>query len=188
MEFAYIKALHIIFVVTWFAGLFYSVRLFIYSTEASKKTEPEKSILIDQFKIMQRRLWYGITWPSAILAPLFGFWLYFKNFSYYFTQPWMHLKLIFILALFLYQIRCQFIFKLLSKNIYKYSSLHLRIWNEVATILLVAIVFLVVVKSSGSLVWSMLGLFIFSTVIFSAIYIYKKIRKDTEQKNASETK
>ena len=61
--FFYVKALHIIFVVTWFSGLFYIVRLFVYSAEANEKSEPERSILLKQFGIMQKRLWYGITWP-----------------------------------------------------------------------------------------------------------------------------
>ena len=66
--FLYIKALHIIFIVTWFSGLFYIVRLFIYNTEAGQKAEPEKSILQRQFSIMIKRLWLGITWPSAVLT------------------------------------------------------------------------------------------------------------------------
>ncbi|MDR9488704.1 CopD family protein, partial [Salibacter sp.] len=70
----YIKALHIIFVVTWFAGLFYIVRLFIYHTEAEQRSEPEKSILQSQFRLMEKRLWYGITWPSAVLTMIFGIW------------------------------------------------------------------------------------------------------------------
>ena len=64
----YIKSLHLIFVITWFAGLFYEPRLFIYHIEASKKNPPEKDILEKQLKIMSRRLWYFIAWPSAILA------------------------------------------------------------------------------------------------------------------------
>ena len=67
MTFQYLKALHLIFMVTWFAGLFYIVRLFIYHVEADKKEDPEKTILTNQFKLMEKRLWYGITWPSAIL-------------------------------------------------------------------------------------------------------------------------
>ncbi|RYZ54014.1 MAG: protoporphyrinogen IX oxidase, partial [Chitinophagaceae bacterium] len=73
--YAYLKALHIIFIVTWFAGMFYIVRLFIYNAEAAEKGEPEKSILQKQFSIMIKRLWLGITWPSAILTLLFGPWV-----------------------------------------------------------------------------------------------------------------
>ena len=74
MDFSYLKALHIIFVVTWFAGLFYIVRLFIYHSEAESKPEPERSILQKQYKLMEKRLWYGITWPSMILTITFGSW------------------------------------------------------------------------------------------------------------------
>ena len=73
----YIKALHIIFIVTWFSGLFYIVRLFIYNTEAKEKTEPEKSILQKQFSTMINRLWLGITWPSAVLTFIFGGWIWY---------------------------------------------------------------------------------------------------------------
>ena len=68
----YLKSLHIIFVITWFAGMFYIVRLFIYNTEANEKAEPERSILQRQFNIMIKRLWLGITWPSAIVVLLRG--------------------------------------------------------------------------------------------------------------------
>ena len=71
----YPKALHIIFVVSWFAGLFYIIRLFIYHTEAEEKPESERKALQDQFKIMENRLWYIITWPAAILATVFGVWM-----------------------------------------------------------------------------------------------------------------
>src|SRR3974390_672035 len=68
----YIKALHIIFIVTWFAGMFYMPRLFIYNTEAAERPGQAKEILRDQFRIMMKRLWLGITWPSAILTLIFG--------------------------------------------------------------------------------------------------------------------
>ena len=73
----YIKSLHLIFVITWFAGLFYIVRLFVYHIEANEKPSPEKEILIKQYKLMSYRLWYIITWPSAILASLFAFLMIF---------------------------------------------------------------------------------------------------------------
>jgi len=136
----YIKALHIIFVVCWFAGLFYIVRLFIYQTEANQKTEAEKNVLVPQFQLMQKRLWYGITWPSAILTAVFGFWMYFLNLEYYLTQPWMMLKLFFVGVLFVYQFRCQAIFNKMKTNSYTGKSFGLRLFNEVATILLFGVV------------------------------------------------
>ena len=72
MLYAYLKALHIVFVVTWFAGLFYMPRLFIYNTEAGEKSTEAKAALREQLGIMQQRLWYGITWPSAILTLILG--------------------------------------------------------------------------------------------------------------------
>src|SRR6056300_365311 len=113
MDFLYIKALHIIFVVTWFAGLFYIVRLFIYQTEAENKLEPAKSILQTQYKLMSKRLWYIITWPSAILASIFAFWMLYQN-PYYLSEPWMLVKLAFVLALYFYQGFCHTIYKKLQ--------------------------------------------------------------------------
>lgn len=189
MGLVYVKALHIIFVVTWFAGLFYIVRLFIYQAEAHLEEEPRRSILVEQFRLMQKRLWFGITWPSAILATIFGLWMYGANFAYYVTQVWMMLKLIFVGLLWLYQIQCHAIFSQQRKGIYKFNSIKLRLWNEAATVLLFAIVFLVVVKSSGSLVWSMLGLAILTGVLLLGIYMYKRQRekKGTPKDDISNT-
>jgi putative membrane protein len=179
MEYNYIKALHIIFVVCWFAGLFYIVRLFIYTTEAYQKEEPAKSILTQQLLIMQRKLWFIITWPSAIGTTVFGTWLLVQN-PVLLTQPWMWLKLIFVGLLWLYHLQCHFIYKQQLAGIYKQSSFKLRLFNEGGTVLLVAIVFLVVVKSSSGLVWGMLGLFIFAALLMSGVYLYKKQRSSFE--------
>ena len=179
MEYNYIKALHIRFVVCWFAGLFYMVRLFIYTTEAYQKEEPAKSILTQQLLIMQRKLWFIITWPSAIGTTIFGTWMLVQN-SVLLTQPWMWLKLIFVGILWLYHLQCHFIYKQQLAGIYKQSSFKLRLFNEGGTVLLVAIVFLVVIKSSSGLVWGMLGLFIFAALLMSGVYIYKKQRSSYE--------
>ena len=97
----YIKALHLIFVITWFAGLFYIPRLFIYQIEAFYKPSPEKEILGKQLKLMAKRLWFIITWPSAILATLFAIWLLFLI-PIWLEQGWMHVKLGFVVLLFWY--------------------------------------------------------------------------------------
>ena len=176
MDFLYIKALHIIFVVTWFAGLFYIVRLFIYHTEADSKPEPEKSILQTQFKIMEKRLWYGITWPSMILTMIFGGWLVWEV-PVFLSQGYFILKLCFVGGLVLYHMQCHVIFKRLQNDIVKGTSFKLRMWNELATIFLVAIVFLIVLKSNTGFIWGMLGLIIFSATLLLAIRIYKKSRE-----------
>jgi len=176
MDLAYIKALHIIFVVSWFAGLFYIVRLFIYFAEAEEKEETAKSILQTQYKLMSKRLWYIITWPSAILASFFAFWMLYLEPSYL-LMPWMHVKLSFVLALYFYHAGCHKIFIQQQKGIVKYTSFKLRIWNEVATILLFAIVFLVVLKSTISWIWGVVGIILFGVLMMLGIKLYKNIRK-----------
>jgi putative membrane protein len=169
----YIKALHIIFIVTWFSGMFYIVRLFIYNTEAAEKNEVEKDILRRQFAIMIKRLWLGITWPSAILTLIFGVWL---AILYANIPNWLWIKLGFVLLLYAYHFTLQKICSEQMKNIFRYTSQQLRIWNEVATILLIAIVMMAVVKQSMSLVWGLTGLILVIILLMSAIKIYKMIR------------
>jgi protoporphyrinogen IX oxidase len=169
----YIKALHIVFIVTWFAGLFYIVRLFIYNTEANEKGEPERSILQQQFGIMIKRLWLGITWPSAVLTLVFGPWVWWILHA---TPQWLTVKLAFVVGLYIYHFTLHALYKQQLRGIFKYSSQQLRIWNEVATIFLVAIVMLATVKQSLSAVWGLVGLVGFIIVLMSAIKIYKAVR------------
>ncbi len=170
----YIKALQIIFVVTWFSGLFYMVRLFIYNAEAYTKTEPERTILLKQFGIMQKRLWYVITWPSAILTLIFGTWM---GILYDSLPLWLLVKLYFVLGLFLYHLSIHKIFKQQQREIFIWSSQKLRMWNEVATLFLIAIVMLATVKQLLNAVWGFVALIIISVVLLFAIKIYKKYRK-----------
>lgn len=171
----YLLALHIIFIVTWFSGMFYIVRLFIYNTEAGEKDEVEKQILRKQFTLMIKRLWYGITFPSALLTLTFGplVWYEFYNFT---LPAWLAIKLVFVVFLYAYFITLHIIFKQQLKGIFKFTSQQLRIWNEVATIFLVVIVMLAVVKEGMSVVWGLIGLILFIIILMSAIKIYKLIR------------
>jgi putative membrane protein len=169
----YVKALHIIFIVTWFSGMFYIVRLFIYNTEAAEKTEPEKSILNRQFSIMIKRLWFGITWPSALLTLVFGSWMLYLFGS---VPGWLGIKIAFVAGLYLYHISLHNIYRQQMQGIYKYSSTQLRLWNELATIFLIAIVMLVEVKQAMSLWWGLGGLLAFALLLMSAVRIYKLVR------------
>lgn len=175
----YIKSLHLIFVITWFAGLFYIVRLFVYHAEAKQKPQPEQDILIKQYQIMQYRLWYIITWPSAVLASFFAFWMLFftEIGQVWLQQPWMHVKLAFVLLLYIYHLKCHQIFKNLQKNEVKQSSNFFRIWNEGATIILFAVVFLVILKNAINWIYGVIGIFVFSIVIMMGFKFYKKIRE-----------
>lgn len=177
----YLKALHVIFVVTWFAGMFYIPRLFVYNTEAGEKEEPVRAALREQFSLMSKRLWYGITWPSAILTLIFGSSVLHASGLYLILfKPegrWLLLKLLFVIGLYLYHFSLHKIFKQQQKGIFKYSSQQLRVWNELATIFLFAIVMLVIVRQSMSFVWGLLGLFAFIVILMSAIKIYKVVRR-----------
>lgn len=175
----YLKSLHLIFVITWFAGLFYIVRLFVYQIEANDKPSPEKEILQKQYKIMTYRLWYIITWPSAFLASVFAFWmLFFTDLGKSWLQmPWMHVKLGFVFALYLYHYKCHRIFKELQNDEVKYTTNYMRLWNEGATIILFAVVFLVILKSAVNWIYGVIGIVLFSILIMLGFKFYKRIRE-----------
>ena len=173
----YIKSLHLIFVITWFAGLFYIPRIFIYHIEASKKIATEKQILTAQLKIMAKRLWFIITWPSAILAIIFGSWLLVLA-PYWLEQSWMHAKLGFVVLLIIYHLKTHFIFIDLQVDKIKHSSNFMRIWNEGATLILFAVVFLVLLKSTLNMAYGMLGLVGLAVVLMLGIKLYKKTRSE----------
>ena len=174
MSYLYIKALHIIFIVTWFSGMFYIVRLFIYNAEAQEKERVERDILTRQFSIMIKRLWLGITFPSAILTLIFGSLMWYLLGV---TPEWLMLKLGFVVGLYAYFFTLNAIYRQQMKGIFRYTSQQLRIWNEVATIFLIAIVMLVVVKDNMSFVWGLLGLFLSVILLLSAINLYKILRR-----------
>lgn len=171
----YIKALHLIFVITWFAGLFYIPRLFVYQIEAAREKEPEKSILGKQLKLMAKRLWFIITWPSAILASVFAIILLFLI-PEWLKQPWMHVKLGFVILLFAYHIKCHFIFKELQNDIIKWTSNGMRIWNEGSTIILFSVIFLVIVRDAINWIYGVLGILLLGIILMLGIKLYRRIR------------
>lgn len=175
----YIKAFHIIFVVTWFAGLFYMVRLFVYFCEAQEKEEVERTILTNQYKIMMGRLWRIITVPSMILTVILGSSLFAYNSDFH-TQPWMWAKLVFVLLLIAYHHVCGAIYKKFKKDIVNTTSNKMRLWNEGATLLLFAIVFLVELQDSMDALIGLGGFIGLSILLMFGIRIYKKYRKAKE--------
>ncbi len=136
----FIKAFHIIAMVAWFAGLFYLPRLFVYHTDAHDETS------IVRFKIMERRLYYGITWPAAILTTLLGIWLLSYNPEYYLKAGWMHAKLTLVVILWIYHVLCGHYLKAFAQDKNQKSSRFFRVYNEMPTLLLIGIVILAVVK------------------------------------------
>ncbi|MEC7262232.1 MAG: CopD family protein [Bacteroidota bacterium] len=176
MLYNYIKSLHLIFVVTWFAGLFYIPRLFIYHIEAWQKPSPDKEILSEQLKLMTKRLWYIITWPSAVLCTLFAIWLLILM-PGWLQQPWMHVKLAFVVLLFVYHFKCHQIFKQMQNDDIRYTSNFMRMWNEVATIILFAVVFLVILKTTFDWIYGIVGMFVLVALLMLGIKMYKRYRE-----------
>ena len=142
--YAWAKALHLVSVVSLFAGLFYLVRLFIYHVEALDQPENERSVLVPQYILMEKRLMAVIVNPALIGTTVFGLWLMERSHAW--TQSWFQVKLCLLLLLFTYHGFCSRIRRQLAKGNCKWSSWSLRIWNEAATALLFAIVFTAVFK------------------------------------------
>ncbi|HEY9396266.1 MAG TPA: protoporphyrinogen oxidase HemJ [Burkholderiales bacterium] len=133
----WIKALHILFVVTWFAGLFYLPRLYVYHAMAEDRAGTER------FKLMERKLYFGIMTPSAVLAVAFGVWLWL---GYDFAGGWLHAKLALVAALIVYHLWCGRLLQDFKNDRNRKNHVWFRWFNEFPVLILVAIVVLVVVK------------------------------------------
>ncbi len=136
----WVLACHIISMVAWFAGLFYLPRLFVYHANTEDSTSHKR------FVIMERRLFWGIMLPAAILTTLFGLWLFLNNTAYYATQGWMHVKLLGVFLLYAYQCLCWYFMRAFRDEKNTRSNQFYRYFNEIPTVLLVVIVIMVVVR------------------------------------------
>lgn len=136
----WIKAFHIISVITWFAALFYLPRLFVYHAMSTDKAS------IDRFKIMERKLYHGIMMPSFILVIILGFWIMIDNWTFYITQYWLHVKLMLVASLIAYHFYCGYLLEIFRVNKNTYSHIFYRWFNEFPVLILISIVILVVVK------------------------------------------
>jgi len=159
--------------VCWFAGLFYVVRLFIYHKEADRKKESVKVILQVQYNLMSKRLLSIITWPAAILTTFFGVSMLIDN-PILLQQNWMHIKLSFILLLWLYTYSCQIILNQIKIGQIRTTEIKLRIWNEVATLIMFAIIFMAVLKDSISWIYATFSLVGLAVLLMISIKLYKK--------------
>jgi putative membrane protein len=133
----WIKSLHLIFMVTWFAGLFYLPRLFVYHAMAEDAASRER------FKVMERKLYYGIMTPGAVLTIVFGFWLWQ---GYGFSGGWLHAKLALVAILIGYHVWCGNLVRSFREDRNTHSHVWYRWFNEFPTIVLIAVVILTVVK------------------------------------------
>ena len=176
MLYLYAKAIHIIFVICWMAGLFYVVRLFIYHTEARRRPVAEYQVLHRQFVVMERKLWWIITTPAMYLTIVAGLVMLYVN-PALLQVGWMHVKLAFVLGLVGYHFVCQRVMFNLRTEVNTWTSTRLRLWNELATVLLFAIVFVVVLKSAINWIYGVVGLLLLGVMLMVAVKLYKKLRE-----------
>jgi putative membrane protein len=175
----FFKALHIIGFVSWFAGLFYLVRLFVYHREAWEMGEDqvEGKVLRKQYHIMERRLYSIIQNPAMYLTLVGGIGMLSIN-SSWLQSGWMHLKLFLVLALMFYHWSCRSHIKALKNKAGGISSFGYRLYNEVPTLLLIAIVMLAVWKNLAGLWFGLSTLVILGILFFIAAKLYKRKREN----------
>lgn len=181
MAYSWFKAFHIIGFVVWFAGLFYLVRLFIYHVEANQESEPAKTILKNQYQIMEKRLYHIITIPGMIVTVAMAIGILSTN-PDLLQEPWLHFKLGFVTILLIYHHYCGRLMKQLAADECKWSGQHLRALNEAPTLLLVVIVMLAIFKNNlptDITAWLIFGLVIFMA---ASIQMYAKIRRRNKEK------
>lgn len=172
------KALHIVGFVAWFAGMFYLVRVFVYHTEAFAKNEPDRSILINEFNTMEWRVYKIICNPGMSITWIFGLLMLFAyGVDWLKAQPWMHLKLTLILLLTGYHHFNKRIIKRLEKGDQVMSSYKFRLFNEVPSVFLLAIVILAVYKNGLNYLYAIVGVVLFVLILIIFTKIYKSIRE-----------
>ncbi|MDY3343851.1 CopD family protein [Riemerella anatipestifer] len=181
MAYLIIKALHIIFMVSYFAGIFYLVRLFVYYKDTDDFDTPKQTVLREQYLFMMRRLWNIITVPAGVLMLLFGIILIIMN-PYLMKMPWFHLKLSFLIGLAVYHYWCWkkvLVVKNLNFSELSTSNLKLRQANEIATFLLFLVVFTVILKAFVIDYWWQLivGFLVLVVVIMLTVKLVNKNKK-----------
>ena len=175
------KSIHIIGFVSWFAGMFYLVRMFVYYRESLDKAEPEKSILAGQFLQMQWRVYKIILNPAMMITWTAGIVMLVVN-SAYLTLPWLHVKLLLLVLLTGYHLFCKRIIKQFEAGVVRFDSFQLRLFNEIPTLFLVSIVFIAVFGKAGTLnyMYLALGVILFAGMVFGGARAYKKKREKIE--------
>lgn len=177
MSYEVLKSLHIIFVISWFAGLFYLPRLLVYHVESQGKSAIERDILSAQFEKMAKLLFNAIMVPAMVLTWLTGLSLIYSVYWESFVGlTWLHLKLGFVVCITIYHFYCRYVILQFRKKNFVHSGSFLRLFNEIATILLVAVVFLVVGKNSLDWVYALIGFTLFAILIMFAVKLAKKWR------------
>ena len=174
--YSFFKAFHIIGFVSWFAGLFYLVRMFVYHAEAEDKPASIREDWKKQFTLMQWRVYKIITTPAMVITWLFGT-LMLVSVPSLFQQSWIWVKLVLLILLTIYHFYCKQVIKKLESGDTSKSSFYFRLLNEVPTLFLVAIVILAVVKDVLNFLGLFLGVMAFGVILFYAAKMYKNSRE-----------
>jgi putative membrane protein len=177
MDYTLAKALHVVGFISWFAGLFYIVRLFVYHAEASERPEPERQILHTQLELMARRLWQIITVPAMILTLAAGITMVVQLASLGPIPRWLLLKFALLAGLIGYTLWCDLIRRRQAAGRSGWTGARLRVFNELGTMFMVAIVFLAVFKSAMSIAWGVGGLLVLGVSLMLGIRGYRKLRE-----------
>ncbi len=178
MIFSVLKTLHIVGFVSWFAGLFYLGRMFVYYREAQDKSEPEKRILSDQLLIMQNRVYKIICNPAMIVTWICGIgMLHIYGTDWFVASNWMHIKLLLLILLSGFTGSCGKMIKTHERGESKYSSFQYRLMNEIPTLFLLTIVLLAVFKNSANAFYVFGAVLLLGFFLFLGTRMYKKSRE-----------
>lgn len=172
------KALHVFGFVSWFAGLFYLVRIFVYHTEAMKRPEPEKSILIKEFNAMQWRVYKIICNPGMMITWSCGLaMLYLYGIEWLKTQTWMQVKLVLLFALLAYHLHAKKVIQKLENGEGYFTSFQFRLWNELPTLFLLSIALLAVYRNTLNFLYAFVGILAFAFLLVMAARAYRNYRE-----------
>jgi protoporphyrinogen IX oxidase len=172
------KSLHVVGFVAWFAGLFYLVRMFVYHREAQDQAQPERDILTRQFHLMEKRVYKIICNPAMMLTWTCGLiMLYLHGWEWFKANSWMHLKLVFLIALTVYQLWCKKTITKLAAGDFSVGAFQWRLLNEVPTIFLLAISLLAVFRNALDFGLAFLGIIGFMVLLVMGARAYRKVRE-----------
>lgn len=173
-----LKAIHIFGFVSWFAGLFYLVRIFVYHVEAMDRVEPERSILIKEFNVMQWRVYKIICNPGMMITWLCGLgMLHLNGLEWLMANSWMQVKLILLTALLIYHLHAKKVIQRLERGERYFSSFQFRLWNELPTLFLLSIALLAVYKNTINFLYAFIGVLLFAILLIILARTYKNYRE-----------
>lgn len=170
------KTIHVVGFVSWFAGLFYLWRMFVYYAEAMHKAEPAKSILLTEYGLMQKRVYKIICNPAMMITWAFGLGMLFVN-PEYLSQSWIHFKLLFLVALTIFHLYSKRFMLQQQSGKMEIDPFKLRLLNEVPTLLLIIIVSFAVFRQNINLIYLLIFLILFSLMLVAGAKKYKKMRE-----------